>query len=95
VGFNKEVAGYLAEEALSSLRRRSYDELSSLLDDSIVYEVTGDDGKLYTVEAYAITDADDAIRVCVAVDDGGFSAFKPLVRDFIIRPDGTFVDEAE
>jgi hypothetical protein len=29
-----------------------------------------------------------------AVDDGGWWAFKPLTRDFIKRPDGTFVDES-
>lgn len=92
MAFNKEVAGYLAEKALSSLRRQSYDELSPLLEDSISYQVTGDDGKLYNVVAYAVPDIGDAIRVRVAVDDGGFSAFKPLVRDLIIRPDGTFVD---
>ncbi|MGA3218599.1 MAG: hypothetical protein ABSE77_05910 [Acidimicrobiales bacterium] len=31
------------------------------------------------------------LRVMVAMDDGGFSAFRPLTVGFIVRPDGTFV----
>jgi hypothetical protein len=29
----------------------------------------------------------------VSVDDGGWRSFGPLTKDFIITPDGTFVDD--
>ncbi|MFF0151771.1 hypothetical protein [Micromonospora sp. NPDC005203] len=41
----------------------------------------------YWVVTYASPDADDSLPVVVAVDDGGRSAFKPLVRNLIVGPD--------
>lgn len=35
------------------------------------------------------------LRVFLSIDDGGWRAFHPLTEDFIISPDGGFVDEAE
>jgi hypothetical protein len=33
------------------------------------------------------------IRVTASIDDGGWSAYKPMHEDFIMAPDGTFVGE--
>lgn len=37
--------------------------------------------------------AEGEVRVMASIDDRGWRAFGPLTSDFIIRPDGTFVDE--
>jgi len=33
------------------------------------------------------------LRVIVAIDDGGWRAFRPLSADFIVASDGSFVGE--
>ena len=63
-----------------------------MLDDKDVRHVVGEDGKRYSVVSYALDDGDGRVRMAVAVDDGGWSAFAPLVRDEIMKPDGTFVE---
>lgn len=62
-----------------------------MLNDKDMRLVVGEDGKRYTVVSYAIDDGDGRVRMAVAVDDGGFSALAPLVRDEIMSPDGTFI----
>lgn len=49
----------------------------------------------YQLESEVLWDgnAGGDIRVLVAVDGGGVSAFKPLTGDFILAPDGSFVGE--
>ena len=58
--------------------------------------VVGEDGKTYQLETQVFWDSKKGgdIRVMVAADDGGFSAFKPLTYDFIMAPDGSFVGES-
>ena len=58
-------------------------------------EVTAESGTTYQLESQVLWDgkAGGDIRVLVAVDDGGVSAFKPLTDDFILAPDGSFVGE--
>jgi len=58
-------------------------------------EVTAESGTTYQLESQVLWDgkAGSDIRVLVAVDDGGWSAYKPLTDDFILAPDGSFVDE--
>lgn len=63
-----------------------------MLDDKDVREVVGEDGKRYSVVSYALDDGEGRVRMSVAVDDGDWSAFVPLVRDEIMEPNGTFVE---
>ena len=83
---NSTVAEAIAEQALAELQQVPYPALVPLLDDSRKAVVTGADGRQYQVVTYALPDVDDCVRVIVAVDDGGRSAFKPLVRDIIVAP---------
>lgn len=84
-------ATLIAEEHLAEWSERSYEELCGLLDDSDRRVVGGKEGLSYNVVSYALPDRADDIRVVVAVDDGGLSAYKPVTVDFIMRPDGTIV----
>ncbi|TDB92024.1 hypothetical protein E1091_13430 [Micromonospora fluostatini] len=92
MGLNKETAARLADARLAEWQRVSYGEWRAMLDDKDIRQVGGEDGKRYTVVSYALDDGDERIRIVVAVDDGGWSAFAPLVRDEIMMPDGTFVE---
>jgi hypothetical protein len=55
--------------------------------------IPGKSGASYQVEVEGFWDSGRPgdLRVMVAMDDGGFSAFRPLTVGFIVRPDGTFV----
>ncbi|MET7373035.1 hypothetical protein [Micromonospora arida] len=88
---NKEIAAQLAEARLAEWRRIGHDEWQAMLDDKDVRLVVSDDGKRYTVVSYALDDGEGRIRMSVTVDDGGSSAFVPLVRNDIMSPDGTFI----
>ncbi|WP_433128015.1 hypothetical protein ACQPWW_00445 [Micromonospora sp. CA-240977] len=92
MGLNKETAARLADARLAEWHRVSYGEWRALLDDKDIRQIVGEDGERYTVVSYALDDGDERIRMVVAVDDRGGSAFVPLVRDEIMMPDGTFVE---
>jgi hypothetical protein len=92
-------AAALADVALEPLRAESY---SALVDRFIGpgdrcehSEAVGSSGVRYQVEVQAFWDAGRPgdLRVRAAVDDGGRRAYRPLRRDFILAPDGSFVGE--
>ena len=88
-------AGAVAEPVASRCRTWPYDRLvEELLDKPTIAEVAGKSGASHQVEVAEFWDSGRPgdLRVMVAVDDGGFSAFRPLTVGFIVRPDGTFVD---
>lgn len=94
---NKEVAHALIGAELRRLRRLPYySELVKLVGTPETKEITGEDGKSYQPEIEGFWDSakGEDIRIIVAADDGGWSAFKPLTGDFIMRPDGSFVGES-
>ena len=93
---DKAEAQRIARDRLGELRKLSYEELRKrFLDQPDTIEVRGSSGTTYQVETEALWDADEGgdLRVSVAVDDGGWRAFVPLTDDFIVSPDGSFVDE--
>ncbi|BFU43374.1 hypothetical protein [Krasilnikovia sp. MM14-A1004] len=91
MALNKKIAAQLAEDRLVEWRHRRYDEWRAMIDESELRQVVAEDGKSYSVSSFALDDGDGRIRMCVAVDDAGWSSFAPLSRDEIINPDGTFV----
>jgi hypothetical protein len=87
-----ETAARLAEARMAEWCRLGYGEWHAMLDNRDVLQVVGEDGKRYNVVSYGLDDGNGRIRMLVAVDDGRWSAFVPLVRDEIMHPDGTFVE---
>jgi hypothetical protein len=86
----------ILREELDELRRATYDDLVlRLLDKPQTHERTGRSGIVYQVELQAFWDdrPHESLRVLASIDDGGFSAFRPLSDDFIRAPDGSFVGE--
>jgi hypothetical protein len=92
---NKDVAYVLIDAELRRLLELPYAELINLIETPETKLVVGEDGKSYQLEIAAIWDIarGEDVRVIVSVDDGGWRAFKPLTQDFVMRPDGSFVDE--
>ena len=92
---NKVEALSLLEGQLRPWRERSWAQLREEVGQSHRFEVTGESGTCYQGEIQVFWDdkTDGAIRVMASIDDGGWRAFVPLTDDFILAPDGTFVDE--
>lgn len=87
--FDPDEAAKVADGILSELRNSSYAELLSLCESDIRRTITGSRGSDYNVVVYGVMEPDGLLRVTAAVDSGGVSAFKPLVRSFLMRPDGS------
>ena len=92
---NKQEAKKVLEDQLLPYRSIGYERLLRLLKGQDVFEVTGASGTVYQLEIQAVWDGRKRgdLRVRGSIDDKGWRAFAPLISDFIVRPDGTFVDE--
>jgi hypothetical protein len=91
---NDEVANPLIDAEWRRLLELPYSELIKLVAARESKEVV-EDSITYRVEIEAIWDdaRNKDVKVIVSVDDGGWSGLGPLTADFVMRPDGTFVDE--
>jgi hypothetical protein len=92
---DKTTALALLEEELDRLRAESYAQVAARIGQGpLVISRPGPDGE-FQIEIEFLWDHQPGgnLRVVGAVDDGGWQAFLPLTRDFILRPDGTFLDE--
>ena len=70
--------------------------VARFLPESDVRKVVAESGVQYQVEVQAFWDDPHQprnLRVMIAVDDGGWRAFSPLSKDFVVAPDGSFVGE--
>jgi hypothetical protein len=93
---NEKAAAALMNAELKQLRRLPYAELVSMIGkEPLTFEAIGEDGNTYQLEVEVWWDSKKGqdVRVTVAIDDGGISAFAPLTDAFIKRPDGTFVGQ--
>jgi hypothetical protein len=93
---NREEATTILRERIERLRDLSYRELLFYRDNPTAEEVIAPSGQAYQIEVEALWDdrPDSDLRVIAAIDDGRLrSTIMPLVQDFIIRPDGSFVGE--
>lgn len=82
---------------VDALRREPYGKLvARYLRESDEYTVVAESGVQYQVEVQAFWDRPRQpgdLRVIIAIDDGGWRAFRPLSTDFIVASDGSFVGE--
>lgn len=92
---NKAEASAIAEEYIQNLRSKPYSHCASQVGQTPVTTTVIRGGTTYQVQVMHHWDSEQggAVRVIVAVDDGGFRAFVPLTADFIKAPDGHFVGE--
>jgi hypothetical protein len=92
---NEETAEPILQATMKEYRGRSYEALLHFVGQNDVREVEAPDGSRYVVEATVLWDGEPggSIRVIGSIDDGGLRAFRPLTRDFIRNPDGSFAAE--
>jgi hypothetical protein len=94
---NDEEAKRVLDGVVAELRREPYRTLVALyLHESDERTVVAESGFQYQVEVQAFWDSPHQagdLRVIIAIDDGGWRAFRPLSTDFIVASDGSFVGE--
>jgi hypothetical protein len=93
---DKDEASLVIRRELVPYRAKAHADLLRLVEDSQNYEVSAPSGKTYGVKIFGIMDDEQHghLRVIGLIDDGGWwTMFAPLSEDFIMRPDGSFVDE--
>jgi hypothetical protein len=92
---DKTEALAVLETHLLEWRERTYSDLAAFLKTPVTTEIQGPTGVTYQVQVQVVWDGRKGgdLRVLGAVDDGGWRAFHPLCSDFIMAPDGSFIDE--
>ncbi|MGZ5874246.1 MAG: hypothetical protein ACXWKP_19270 [Bradyrhizobium sp.] len=92
---SREVARAIINDKLKELRKLSYVELAERLGRVSCDCVNGADDQEYQVETEVRWDskAGGNIRVMVAADGPGVSAFRPLTGAFIMSADGSLLEE--
>src|SRR4051794_33842976 len=96
LAMNKERASQILLEQLEKAKALSYAQLKTfvLQGKSDNYDLI-DGGKTYEIEIQYFWDSGKPgnIRVAGAINEsGGWSAYRPHSEDFIIRPDGSFIE---
>ncbi len=94
---NKQEAKSVLAAKLAEYRKLTYADLAKKTESRLLdhHEIESSSGTRYQVDVSVVWDDKPGgdIRVLGSVDDGGSRAFFPLGDDFIIAPDGTFVDD--
>ena len=92
---NEDVAYLLIDAELRRLLELPYSELIKGVGTPETKQVVGEDGNSYQLEIETFWDKakGEDVRVIVSVDDGGWRALVPLSQGFVMRPDGSYVDE--
>jgi hypothetical protein len=92
---SREIARAIIDDKLKELRKLSYVELADRLGRVSCDCVIGSNDQEYQVETEVRWDskAGGNIRVMVAADGPGVSAFRSLTGAFIMLPDGSLLGE--
>jgi hypothetical protein len=90
---DEENAGAVLAEKIGPYRSKSYAELKAMIDRFDDYEVPTPEGSLYHIQIQVFWDGepDGNIRVMGGIDDSS-SLRSPLVDDFVMAPDGSFLE---
>jgi len=92
---DKEGALNFAELQLKDMSSKSYSEISELIDTSVSKMHELDNENYYQTQVQVFWDDPKEkknIRVSCSIDGCGISAYRPLTTDFIITPEGTFLE---
>ena len=92
---SREIARSIIKARMKELRKLSYEELVKLVGQIRCDHIDVPDDEEYQLEIETRWDSKTGgnIRVMVAVDGPGVSAFRPLTEAFIMSADGSFVGE--
>ena len=94
---DEQEAADLIEAELTRYRQRPVAELREIVGKGYHYTIEGASGTTYGVEIQVVFDNHkraDNIRVMGLIGDRTKKFFRrPMSRDFIVRPDGTFIGD--
>ena len=92
---DKAEAQSILHEELVAFRKLPYRRLKELIAAPQTKAVRGPSGAEYQLEIQVVLDNQPGgvLRVLASIDDGTWSALRPQCDDFLVAPDGTFVDE--
>ena len=92
---DKSEAQAILWEHVGKYRRLAYGSLEQRLNRPENFVVAGSSGREYQIEVQMFWDDKKGgdIRVMLSIDDGGLRALAPVCDSFILRRDGSFVDE--
>ena len=93
---NKIEAKGIIKNKINEFREKPYSELIEMIDsEPVVYEIEARSGALYQIEFQSFWDdkPNDDVRVIGSIDNGKWSAFKPLSEDFIKNSENEFMGE--
>ncbi len=88
---NKKEATKILEEVLSNFKSKSFSDLQEMVGESpVMKEITSESGAEYQIEVIAYWDSKQGgdIRVLGSIDDMAQSDYDPLLKSFIMSPEG-------
>lgn len=85
----------LLRRSLGECRKSAYADLAARVGAEEHATVVGASGTAYQIETMVFWDNEPGgnVRVVVAIDDGGWRAWRPLNESLIMTPDGSSVGE--
>ena len=91
----KDEAAKIVNEYLAQYRCKSFHELIEKVGEQENFEGRTDDSKSYQIEVMFNYDDEEekTVRVSVAISYSLWTDFVPVISDFIMSPDGTFIGE--
>lgn len=91
---NKKVANEIFEEKLIFLKQFNYEYLCKYLTETKYETIIGTDGKEYQMQIQAFWDdkPNEVLRMWISIDDGGWRAFIPMNRCFLIDKNNNIID---
>lgn len=91
-----KVARKLLSDEIDKFKKKNYEKLKSYLGPRgvQVHSIRDESGEEYVIEIEAFWDGDVGgnLRLVVGVSMGGWRSYFPMTDDFIISPDGQFID---
>lgn len=91
---NKKEAAKILDEALTSFKSKPFSELEEMVGESpAMQEVNGESGAEYQIEVIAYWDSRQGgdIRVLGSIDDLAQADYDPLLKSFIMSPEGKII----
>ena len=94
---DKKEAKIIANRVIERYRRRSYDELVNMIDNSEWIDERAESGTEYQIQVQVFWDDEDngIIRCFAAIDNGGILSFMfpQISEDFLMNSNNEFIGE--
>ncbi len=95
IEMNKAEAASIIKNELAQYRKLPYEELVRKIGEQETFEKVSETGEKYQIEVDFFFDdeGEKTLRVAGMISYSFWTDFSPVCSDFIIAPDGKFIDE--